>query len=423
MGLIVLILQGEVKQLTTNDTNIIEDSVDTFIGNKQTEMSDDNKTAHFSRSPYFDEIILREKEQVLPLISFPHVTSNNNELLYELQCHVQRVADKWFNHGRVTRVDRIYPSIRDIPTEHKLRVRFSQSRDALPFSFKPTPSSHPYVFKAPPSEPMVPVLPPRTLFCRSPEVRHQTMCQSREAQRYYKLVHFSNLDESLCCNLCLSSLRISGPLAVLPDCLHIFHPSCLNQLLMYCIRCSQSPMCPLCSTPIESERNTISSFPSTLVKEFGTSPGGGTMMITWSKTVQCSGYNADHGGYSVCYQFPNGIQSFAAAVKVDGYHPAPGQPYSGIVLFTYLPHTAKCVFLLERLQQAFEEGHLFYVGSLPIAPNHYRVLPCFFHKTKTTGGGFDGFPDPMFVQQSNAQLDTILKGTTSANINSNNAAA
>ena len=402
MGILVLILQGEVKQMTAyNEDTDNNDSVDTFLGNKQTILSDSSNenNAQFTLSRYLDEIILREMEQVLPLISFPVEANNNGELLYQLQCLVQRVADKWFNNGRTIRVDRIYPSFHDIEADYKIRHRFSSYRKTAPFLIKTPP--HNFIFAAPRPEHMPEVLDACTIVCPPPEERQQKLEQLQQAGRYYDSIYFPNTRGRIACLVCSSSLYDDGPHAQLLSCRHLFHPSCLDKLL-FTNTSNRSPSCPFCATPMHSRSVLQPSHSPTATKSvgIGSSPGGGTMTISWSPDVQCSGYLANYGGYSINYYFPGGIQSALCN------HPAPGNPYTGTFLASYLPHTSDAIELLERLQEVFERGQLFHVGIL--SSGAYGIIPSIPHKTKLVGAGPDGYPDALFLEHSHAALDRIL---------------
>ena len=397
MGILVLTLQGEVKQMaSSNEESANNDSVDTFLGNKQTLLSGDEQSAQFTLSPYFDEIILREMEQVLPLISFPLEVNNNGDLLYNLQCLVQRVADKWFNNGRTIRVDRIYPSVDDIAAEYKLRRRFSTFHGTTPFLVQTPP--HNYIFEAPTPEPMPAVLDACTVSCPSPEDRQKKIVQLQQVKRHYESIYFHNTGGHISCLACSLSLHDDGPHAQLLDCRHLFHPSCLDKILIATTSSGSSP-CPFCATPMRSQLVRQPSHRTT-VKRVGSSPGGGIMTIAWGAYVQCSGYMPSRGGYIVTYLFRSGIQSALCN------HPAPGKPYIGTGLSTYLPHTSDAIELLERLQIIFKRGLLFHVGTL--TSGAYGVLSTIPHKTNLVGGASDGYPDASFLERSHDELDRIL---------------
>jgi len=119
VGLVCLILPGVSKQRNTVGwDNELSDEVDSYLGNKLLKRFGNSNDAEFPKSSYFDEVILAEEEQVVPVCAYTKDVVNNKDLLFDLTCFWQHSADHFFNDKQHTSVHRVYPAFEDLQYEH-----------------------------------------------------------------------------------------------------------------------------------------------------------------------------------------------------------------------------------------------------------------------------------------------------------------
>jgi len=137
VGILVLYIAGTEEQLCKSGLG--KHGVDSFHGNKRAKKFGDFSTQH-PKSSYFDEIIIQESKQVLPVFAFPRSAVNNAERLHLLHVQVQQVVDRTINfpddyckHGnkmnflpRKTVVPRVKPDMNDLKLEHLLSDKFRE---------------------------------------------------------------------------------------------------------------------------------------------------------------------------------------------------------------------------------------------------------------------------------------------------------
>lgn len=142
-GILVLYISGTEQVLRNDqksDTPNFYDC-DSFRGNKLSKGS----SSVFRQAPkttYFDEIIVRDKSQVLPVFAFPRDAVNNADHIFEFHKRVQELVDRTVNYPedyvasrdsnpmvpRKTVVRRIYPSYDDLKYEHGLYKQCEKRR-------------------------------------------------------------------------------------------------------------------------------------------------------------------------------------------------------------------------------------------------------------------------------------------------------
>jgi len=129
IGILVLYIAGEQFGGSRNKSG--RRTVDSFRGNKLTRDSRNQK------SPYFDEIIVQESEQILPVFAFARSETNNADQLHQFHAQVQELVDRTINYmedyasgnndtnfiPRRTTVPRIFPNYEDLNFKHKLYVQ------------------------------------------------------------------------------------------------------------------------------------------------------------------------------------------------------------------------------------------------------------------------------------------------------------
>jgi hypothetical protein len=130
IGILVLYIAGE--QLGGSRKVLGRKTVDSFRGNKLT------RDFRRSESPYFDEIIVRKSEQILPVFAFSRSETNYNaDQLHQFHAQVQELVDRTINYmedyassnkdtnfiSRRTTVPRIFPNHKDLKFGHKLYIQ------------------------------------------------------------------------------------------------------------------------------------------------------------------------------------------------------------------------------------------------------------------------------------------------------------
>ena len=154
MGILVLYISGTELVLSSKQKSDDYPGVDSFRGNKLSKTKselfpkDKEIIRMAAKTTYYDEIIMRKKDQVLPVFAFPRDAVNNAEHLFQFHKRVQELVDRTINYPedygahldsksmvpRKTVVRRIYPSLEDIRYEHHMYKNYEKHR---PFR-KPT---------------------------------------------------------------------------------------------------------------------------------------------------------------------------------------------------------------------------------------------------------------------------------------------
>ena len=166
----------------------------------------------------------------------------------------------------------------------------------------------------------------------------------------------------------------STPMCRLKACGHIFHIPCLQNALKTDVRC------PTCRC--------------FLTKPQGHSPSG-FMTIDRSSKI-CDGR---YSSIVIRYSMAGGIQK--------AYHENPGQRFSAATRVAYLPDSPQGNQLLDRLIFAFSHGLTFRVGSsLTSGKSNCITWASIHHKTQICGG-VHGFPDPLYFDNCNKELDNL----------------
>jgi deltex len=193
--------------------------------------------------------------------------------------------------------------------------------------------------------------------------------------------HYQNDIAGFACSVCCKELNVmeGEPIVALLRCGHCFHEFCLVQSL------SGGSMCPMCRISVDKPQGDMPS---------------GTMTIRTSTMDVCAGYE-QAGSIVIEYNIPAGRQL--------SYHANPGADHSGAQRTAYLPDTSQGRSLLKRLQYAFAHGLTFTVGaSLSSGLDNCVTWTSIPHKTMLTGGAAShGFPDPMFFDDCDKELDAV----------------
>lgn len=392
VGLLVLILKGSVLQKDSYG-NSAGDMADSLQGNKL--MTTDRRGTVFPKSSYFDEIILRKSEQVLPLVSFPKSAINNGELMFDLHQKVQHLADQLLNDGQRTFLRRVYPTLQDIRYEHKICVARQNAQPAIKTVALPNLSFQPAqiakinqllraagcaLAQNTPSNPVPPganpLFPPAKTEASDDRVEcPDPMSRLQAKPKVYSPSVNPPTGE---CAICMNPLHNKTMRPVqLHTCGHCFHEECILKSL------EMSSKCPIC-------RNVTQ-------EPYGTSPAG-SMCIRQDKKMHCAGFER-YGTLVLDYNMPSGVQSAC--------HAHPGQRYRGTRRAAYIPNNSDGQALCKRLKYAFARGLLFNVGtSLTTNQSNVVVWASVHHKTSKSGGPH-GFPDPAFFVNCNEELSAL----------------
>ena len=361
-GIMLLILQGTVKLVEKYSTGDSGSDVDSFLGNKLMKVAGQGKS--FPKSGYFDEIILKQSAQALPFVSYPTTAINNAELMYDLQCNLQKAADYFFNEGRTTTVRRVLPSLKeDIGYEHKLRTQLSLKARQKKTAAQPASKRNKATTTASPS-----IL--EQVQCSSPTKR----VSSKRQKPFSVVASFVAGD----CPICMVPLNEQGAVARLSKCGHSFHQECIEKALQL----SSNNKCPVCRTVTGDG-------------PIGTCPKG-TMTIQLKPDLHCAGHKS-HGTFVLTYDIPSGTQSAC--------HPAAGHTFTGTKRTAYVPGSPEGRMLIKRLRYAFAHGLVFCVGTSLTSGKPNQVVWASIHHKSNTAGGTHGFPDPGFFINCNEELD------------------
>lgn len=143
-GILVLYISGTELVLRNDQKSDNFHDVDSFRGNKLSKSCQRASSVfrQAAKTTYFDEIIVRDKSQVLPVFAFPRAAVNNADHLFEFQKKVQELVDRTVNYPedyvarldrkpmvpRKTAVRRIYPCYDDLKYEHGLYKQCAKKR-------------------------------------------------------------------------------------------------------------------------------------------------------------------------------------------------------------------------------------------------------------------------------------------------------
>ena len=145
-GILVLYIPGTVLNLGQKEKTNSHEYTDSFRGNKLSDHKSSRKNQKAAKTTYFDEIIMQNKEQILPVFAFPRSAINNADHLHRFHKQVQELVDRTVNFvddydgsynnsntssnshwlPRKTAVPRIFPSYDDLRREHSLYKNFEK---------------------------------------------------------------------------------------------------------------------------------------------------------------------------------------------------------------------------------------------------------------------------------------------------------
>ena len=128
VGMIVLYVKGETKWCYNNEEDLGNNQVvDTFTGNKV------QRLQRGPTSPYFDEIVLRNRHQALPLIQYNNEWTNNADLMWQVHLLVHEWVESMSGMQFPTTIPtQIKPHFFDIFFEHRLSKRFPWHHCGMP---------------------------------------------------------------------------------------------------------------------------------------------------------------------------------------------------------------------------------------------------------------------------------------------------
>mmetsp|Transcript_7413 Transcript_7413/g.17734 ORF Transcript_7413/g.17734 Transcript_7413/m.17734 type:complete len:516 (-) Transcript_7413:69-1616(-) len=376
-GLIVLVMKGVQRWCLNSDAtdgSFGEADVDTFSGNKVFDKL--AKNGRFERSSYFDEIVLRSDEQLIPLFWYDRDMVNNSELTWDFHSALQAWVDSVFRPGHPrTIVKRLIPCFEDLSMEHKLTVTMANPNDGSPIS--PTPflrrkTTTQYFFGTPV------VRMTRSPVVQTPQRLHLAIViciplalKTGRSDNFISCVPLPKEECSICFEkLASNTVRLS-------NCTHIFHQQCLKQALQH------KSQCPVC-------RNVVG-------EPIGCCPPG-TMTVHLRFDKSCGGFPTIPT-YEIGYNIPKGRQTEE--------HENPGVAFRGTVRVAYVPANEHGHNLVSRLCYAFRRGLTFRIGtSLTSGLPNSICWASIHHKTNLVGGSF-GWPDPNYFANVNEELDNL----------------
>lgn len=312
-GLVVLVMKGVQRFCLHDDEEESYDAldVDTFSGNKVFHKMD---KSNFTRSTYFDEVVLRGDGQVVPLLRYDRELANNADLMWRLHMALQLWTDSIFRLGFApTRLMRPIPCFDDMELEHKLG-RKHDPNNRTPFLVRKGSTKFIFEYRPPPAVLVA------SESCSPGVFQHEML---------YK---YSSRKDHGDCPICLD--RLQTPFVVTPrNCNHGFHQRCLITAL------KGMKECPMCRAPADEPT--------------GNCPFG-VMKIRLDENSHCSGF-PNVGTYVLSYSIPSGMQS--------EMHENPGRKFQGTKRKAYVPATDEGLKLIKRLLYAFRRGLTFHVGT------------------------------------------------------------
>lgn len=226
VGVIVLILTGVQKKMyDKHEDALTSNAVDSYLGNK---LHDESDIPDGTR--YFDETILRNSAQVLPLLRYSRELANNADLLWRFHLCLQEWVDQMFPHGWPSSPQRIFPNYNDIQFEFRLAK--SQSFFTR-HSFRANVFAPAYAA----STTSLALSQFRQLFGMALHMPRRTLFLNLGCNTSSLIPGCPKEKED--CPICLMSLG-SQKSIVINKCQHAFHKVCLDRAVM------ASKRCPLC---------------------------------------------------------------------------------------------------------------------------------------------------------------------------------
>jgi len=189
--------------------------------------------------------------------------------------------------------------------------------------------------------------------------------------------------ESGDCMICLEQLGSSYK--TLNACGHHFHESCIDMWF----QSSGKQSCPSCGYVYGISQ--------------GPQPSNGSMRVNYLP-MPLPGFENIPFGYQegptieITYSFPSGVQG--------PLNPYPGQPFTGTTRKAYLPNNREGKEILELLQRAFNDQHIFTIGrSATTGQDNVITWNDIHHKTSIYGGPDRfGYPDPTYLYRIRQEL-------------------
>ncbi|CAF3013915.1 unnamed protein product [Rotaria sp. Silwood2] len=182
--------------------------------------------------------------------------------------------------------------------------------------------------------------------------------------------------------ICLEKLGSSY--RKLEVCGHLFHKSCIEQWF----QSNGKQSCPSCGHVYGISK--------------GPQPANGRMTTKLIKTP-LPGFENESYGYErptieITYTFPPGIQG--------PLNPNPDRPYRGTTRYAYLPNNKEGKEVLHLLQKAFDDQHIFTIGtSTTTGQDNVITWNDIHHKTNIQGGPERfGYPDPTYLFRVRQEL-------------------
>lgn len=443
VGLLVAIIKGHTKRIHDTSGEDDWDAVDTVIGNKY-------RTAEKMRAPpFYDEIVLTQSCQCLPLIKFSsemlsqtadHTAANLT--MWRIHDALQTVMDNFFHAGNETIRCRILPSDKPtaivaakLPTTgHPFRNRSTAPPPAA-IQVAPTVQSHQITWQPPtftgnasaqapsalPSaayppisttaaRPFIQILQPTGYIPPAPGLQPKLNANPKQpfgaamvpgaATSSYEILQYhaplslvkDNLFERVvqdCVTRPASSASDECPICMetLSSGVAVFIRHCKHEFHRECAQqaLKMKPSCPVCRKCLSEPQ--------------GKGPSG-KMTLEIDKSFSCQGF-WDVGTIVVKFNMPSGVQR--------PYHQNPGHSYSGTKRTVYLPNNPDGQALLRRLKYAWMRGLMFAIGTSMTTGRTNQITWASVHlKTSTSGGPQShGFPDPFFFANCNGELDAL----------------
>ena len=418
IGFIVAILKGTCKSFSS-DFRIgakPDETYNTVIGNKKHISVIGNKKYYDRRliqresdMDFYDEIVLQESSQCVPLIQFNSslVTIYNSEysghdIVLTYHREIERAIDECFNSDisksqKITKYD-LFPALgltdttlQSFPMLHTIgpstlpQMPLQNQPQQVLSSKNPVPSMQLNPARGfannRSSLPMLQNDVYTEIISYTAPISFKDLLSSQN-----KIVPITTLDANYStCAVCLSDMKLDEKLGMInvPNCQHKFHYDCI-------MRCAQysKPCCPICRKLITNEPH-------------GHSPSG-TMTMSKSSSIICSGFEGkSNGTIIVKYMIERGLQK--------EYHSNPGVPFAPINRTAYLPHNEEGSKLLKRLKYAFQRGLIFTIGtSITTGRCNCVTWSSIHHKTRAHGGSAThGYPDDTYFANCHGELDAL----------------
>ncbi|CAF0967519.1 unnamed protein product [Didymodactylos carnosus] len=127
-------------------------------------------------------------------------------------------------------------------------------------------------------------------------------------------------------------------------------------------------------------------------------PLNGTIQVNFLPIILPGYEGISQGTISIYYKIPSGTQG--------PLNPNPGQRYIGTSRQAYLPNNKEGQDILQLLQQAFDDGHIFTIGkSMTTGQDNVVTWNDIHHKTSPHGGPENfGYPDPTYLHRVREEL-------------------